>query len=434
MTGFMNGIAVLIILGQLGYLTGYSSVADNSVIKTIDLWRHRGEIDPETLAVGLTTVLLILVLEKTALKKFGMPIAMLSASLLVPLFDWKSVQLVGEIAYIPDSLPTAIIPPPSVFFGMVIPALSLAFVGLVQGATVAKQYVNPDGEYPDASGDFVGQGAANLAAGVFQGMPVGGSLSATSLAISSGASSRLANITAGLTVAIILLFFTDFVNALAMPALGGLLIVIGFRTLRPVNVRMVWQTGTVQRVVMLFTFIATLFIPLQYAVLFGVALAFVLFVIRQSNMITLKEVKFADAGQIKEVDPPDMLPANEVTILMPYGSLFFAAATNLEDRLPEVTDETRFAVVILYLHGRSDLDSTFLDVLERYTRELKQNSSKLMLSAVNPHVKDQLLKVGLIDVLGRENIYPDSEFLGESTREAYYQAQQWIEETQKHAE
>ena len=72
-----------------------------------------------------------------------------------------------------------------------VPALSLAFIGLVQGAGISANYPNPDGRYPDASRDFVGQGAANVAAGLFQGMPVGGSLSATALNKQAGARSRL---------------------------------------------------------------------------------------------------------------------------------------------------------------------------------------------------------------------------------------------------
>ena len=74
---------------------------------------------------------------------------------------------------------------------LVVPALSLAFVGLVQGATISANFPNPDGRYPDVSRDFVGQGTANVIAGIFQGMPVGGSVSASSLNKAAGARSRM---------------------------------------------------------------------------------------------------------------------------------------------------------------------------------------------------------------------------------------------------
>jgi len=165
MTGFVNGIAVLIILGQLGDLTGYDTQGPNKVSQTIDLFRHLDQIDLATLMVGIATILLIIVLEKTRLKSFGIVVALIVASLMVPLFDWDSVALVSDIAEIPDSLPLPTLPSLSVFPALILPAISLALVGLVQGAGVSQNYVNPDGKYPDPSGDFTGQGVANIAAG-----------------------------------------------------------------------------------------------------------------------------------------------------------------------------------------------------------------------------------------------------------------------------
>ena len=110
---------------------------------------------------------------------------------------------------------------------LVVPALSLAFIGLVQGAGISANFPNPDGRYPNASRDFIGQGAANVAAGVFQGMPVGGSVSATALNKQAGARSRQSLLIASLVMAAVILAFADLVGAVAMPALAGLLMLIG---------------------------------------------------------------------------------------------------------------------------------------------------------------------------------------------------------------
>ena len=88
-----------------------------------------------------------------------------------------------------------------------VPALSLAFVGLVQGAAISANFPNPDGRYPDASRDFIGQGAANVVAGLFRGMPVGGSMSASSLNKAAGAGSRTALMIAGVVMAVVILAF-----------------------------------------------------------------------------------------------------------------------------------------------------------------------------------------------------------------------------------
>ena len=215
MVGFMTGVAALIILGQLGDLTGYSSEYSNKVVKAVDLLFNLDKVDLPTVMVGISTIILILVLQKTRLRGFGLVVAIIVTSILPSLFGWDSVAKVSDIAEIAGGLPTPALPDFSQVFALIVPALSLAVIGLIQGAGVSQSFVNPDGRYPDPSRDFIGEGAANVAAGFFQGMPVGGSASATSLVVGSGARTRLANIFAGVVIAIITLLFAGAVGKLA---------------------------------------------------------------------------------------------------------------------------------------------------------------------------------------------------------------------------
>ncbi|HET6447065.1 MAG TPA: SulP family inorganic anion transporter [candidate division Zixibacteria bacterium] len=431
MTGFVNAVALLIILGQLGDLTGYNPIGANKITQTIDIFRNLDKVDLQTLMVGLVTVFLIINLEKTRLKALGLVAAMMVASLLVPLFGWESVAQLQDIAEVPGSLPRPVIPELSLLPALILPALSLAFVGLVQGASITKSYVNPDGKYPDASGDFVGQGVANMASGFFQGMPVGGSFSATSLAANAGARSRFSNIFAGITMAVVIVLFGPAIGYIAMPAMAGLLIVIGFRTFKPKRVEMVWKTGPVQQLVMGITFFFCLIIPLQYAVLLGVAMSLLLFVLQQSNQITIKAWQRTEGPYPIEVDPPETLPANEVVVLVPYGSLFFAAAPLFEEKLPDITYETYNTVVILNLRGYEDLGSTLLTVLERYTADLHRHESKLMLAGVDIKVVAQLEKTGLIKMIGIENVFMHSDHIGESILASWDKAEKWVADPSK---
>jgi len=428
LTGFINGIAVLIVLGQLGDLTGYDTQGASKVAEAINLFVNLNRVDLPTLAVGVATIILILQLEKTSLKALGMVAALLITSLMVPLFNWDSVALVEDIAEIPRGLPRLVLPQLSTIFGLIVPAISLAFVGLVQGAGVSQNYVNPDGKYPDTSQDFVGQGAGNIAAGIFQGMPVGGSVSATAIVFNAGARSRLANIFAGLTMAVVLLVFGGLVGKLALASLAGLLIVIGFRTIRIDDAELVWNTGQVQQVVMGITFVATLLIPLQFAVLLGVGISVLLFVIQQSNQIKVKQWVMTESGWPLEQDPPTALPGNEVVMLIPYGSLFFASAGAFEEQLPDLTDESRNSVVVLVLALHSDLGSTMLEVIERYNKDLKKHKSKLMLTGVDPDVMAQLRLTGLMRKIGRRNVFEKQDLVGGAGHEAYEAAATWIEE------
>ena len=121
---------------------------------------------------------------------------------------------------------------------------------------------------------------------------------------------------------------------------------------------------------MLVTFVATLLIPLQFAVLFGVALSILLHTIRQSNKVVVTQWVLQPQGFPLEQPPPSHLPSDRLTLLHVYGSLFFAAAKNIEEMLPAVGDATR-AVVAINLRGKSEIGSTFVTVLQRYAQALQ---------------------------------------------------------------
>lgn len=427
MTGFINGIAVLIILGQLGDFTGYDSSASNKVAQALDLFFNFREIQLQTLAVGVVTILLILFLNGTRLKQFSFIIALILASALVPLFDWRGVMQVVDVSTLPSTLPRPIIPDLSFIPVLIIPAISIAIVGLVQGAGISQSYPNPDGEYPDASRDFVGQGAANIAAGFFRGMPVGGSLSATSLVVSSGARSRMANIAAGIVIAITVVVFGRFIEALAMPALAGLLIVIGVQTLQPQEALKVWKTGPMQQLVMAATFVGTLIMPLQYAVFLGVVLSLFLFVVRQSNQLKVFAWEIKEGEYPIEKPAPDELLPEQVVVLVPAGSLFFAATSIFEDALPEL-DKADHSAVIISLRSYDNVGSTFLTVLEKFDAELTEHDSKLILAELSDDLWGQLAHTGHIQMFGRDQVYEATDRVSESIFIAYKDAEKWIQE------
>ena len=430
MVGFISAVGVNIILGQLANLTGYKAEGANRVVRALNTLVHPGELHLQSLAVGVITIVLILLLERTRLGPLGLVVAVIATSAGVAALGWGGVATVNDLGAIPRSLPLPVAPMLRLIPSLLVPALSLAFVGLVQGAGISAGFPNPDGRYPDASRDFIGQGAANVIAGVFRGMPVGGSMSATSLNKSAGARSRMALMIAGVVMAVVILAFAGLVGYIAMPALAGLLMLVGYRTIKPEDLQSVWKTGLVQKAVLVTTFALTMLIPLQYAVLAGVGLSVVLHVVRQSNQVTVKRWRLDQEGNLIETDPPAQLPPNEVVALQPYGSLFFAAAPVLESRLSAPTDASRNSVVILRLRGHTELGTTFMDVLHRYGQALTACGSKLVIVSASERIQEQLRVAGIADLIGPENIYPGDERVGATLKRAYADALTWIEQNQ----
>jgi SulP family sulfate permease len=325
----------------------------------------------------------------------------------------------------PESLPRPMLPDFAYLPGLIAPAFALTIIALAQSAGISQAYANPDGKYPNPSQDFTGQGAANLAGALVQGLPAGGSLGGTALLVKGGAQSRWANIFTGLISAILILLFGAAIGKIALAALAGLLMVVGFQTIKFREINKIARTSARARWLMIATFAATLIVPLQWAIFFGVAASFVAFAYRESETTTVVEVVSHGVGIPIEQPAPAVLPSNKVTLLHAYGSLFFAGARNLEEDLPQA-DETRHAVVILSLRGHAELGSTFIGVLERYARALQANGNTLMLVGVNPAVYEQLKDTECLQVLGAENVFVASQ-PGASAMQAYQKAQQLIQ-------
>ena len=426
MVGFINAVGVNIVLGQLADFTGYDAQGTNRIARALETLIHPAEVHPATVAVGAATIALIIVLERTRLRALGLVVAVVVTSAIPLVLGLDGVATLDDIGVIPSSLPTPELPMLALVPALLVPALSLAFVGLVQGASISANYPNPDGRYPDASRDFIGQGVGNVAAGIFQGMPVGGSLSGSAINKAAGARSRQALVLAGVVMAVVIVAFGGLIAYVAMPALAGLLILIGFRTIKPDDLLSVWRTGLVQKAVLSVTLTLTMVIPLQFAVLVGVGLSVVLHAVRQSNRLTIRRRVVTADGAV-EVDPPVELAAHDVVVLQPYGSLFFAAAPIFESALPKPTARSRGSVVIVRLRGRSELGTTFLDVLGRYARSLRDVGSKLVLVSTNVRIDEQLAVAGIIQEIGTDNVYRGHARVGAALMRAHHDATVWVD-------
>ena len=199
--GFISAVGVNIVLGQLASLTGYKATGPNRVIRAVNTFLHPGQFHWQTVAAGIATIALILLLERTKLGPLGLVLAVVITSAGVALLGWTHVAILDDLSAVPRSLPIPAAPMLRLVPVLLLPALSLTFVGLIQGAAISASFPNPEGSFPDASRDFAGQGAANIIAGAFRGMPVGGSMSATALNKAAGARSRQALIIAGVVMA-----------------------------------------------------------------------------------------------------------------------------------------------------------------------------------------------------------------------------------------
>ncbi len=426
MRGFLTGIAIVIIIGQLSDFTGYDIQGANYLADVLDLLSNLSQINLATLGIGTLTIVLILVFDRTPLKSFSMLIALIIGAALVKFMSLDSVALVGEI---PKGLPVPMLPSLTLVPELVLSAIAIGIIGLVQATGVSQGYPNPDGDFPNPDGDFKGQGIGNIVAGFFRGLPIGGSVSGTALVVGAGAQSRWSNIFTGLFVAVGVLLFATQIENLPMTSLAAILILAGFQAIKPIEIRKVWNTTSLSAAVFLFTLIATLFLPVQQAIFLGVIIQIFLFIFQSAERMTIIELIPTGDGDFEEHPAPAVLQSNRVIMLLPYGSLFFAAARDFEEEAPSPEEATHSAVIVI-LRGRKQIGSTAIGVFERYAAALKKNDGRLFLAEVSEPVRLQLEKTGAIEVIGAENVLSAEERIMASLQSAYDTAEAWLAETE----
>jgi len=427
MTGFIIGIAVLTLLSQLPTISGYEPTAgNNKVTQTFNLLSNLNQVNRWSLVVAATTLVLAITLPRTPLGNFGRLAAIIIPSVLVALLGMDSVAVVRDVGDIPGGVPMPHLPAfSSISFDVVTGALAVAVIVLVQGAGVSQSVPNPDGSRRRMSRDFIAQGVANVASGLFRGLPVGGSLSSTALSVISGARTHWAAIFAGLWMALLVIVVPGLVSYVTMPALGMLLILASVSTIKPTDALAIWHTGWPSRLASITTFFSTLLLPIQAAVGIGVVLSALLYVNESSTDISVVELVKREDGSIQEHKAPTQLPSNKVTVLDVYGHLFYAGARTLARLLPKPWNAEN-PVVILRLRGRNNLGATLVEVLANYADKLHEANGRLYLTGISEGAYEQVVRTGKLRLTGPVRAYEATAIRGQSTQEAVADARTWL--------
>jgi sulfate permease, SulP family len=425
LTGFLSGVAVNIILGQLADLLGSPQKGNPAVVKAWNVVTHPGEMSLTAAAVGVGALVLMVILSRTRIASIA-PLIALAVPTLITLGSGNLVR-VEDSGPIPSGIPTPHLPQLSLLssLDLITGAAAVAVIVLVQGTGVAEAAPNPDGSSSDPNRDFIGQGIGNLASGLFRGQPVGGSVGQTALNVAAGGRSRWASIFSGLWMLLILVLFSGVVGKIPIPTLAAVLIFASASSLRLGRIDTVLRTGLPSQIALLTTFMATVLLPVTAAVGIGVALSLLLQVNQEAVDLTVVRLERGEAGQLVETPAPATLPSREVTLLDVYGSLLLAGARTLQSRLPDPAG-SELPIVVLRLRGRTTLGATAFIVLAEYAEQIGAAGGHLFLSGVQPDLGAQLRDTHRVDLRDAVTVVPASDTILESTQAALDDAEAWL--------
>jgi high affinity sulfate transporter 1 len=405
--GYLMGIAVTVIVGQLPTLFGFSVDAEGLLREVRDFVRGLDETNTTALAIGIASLAVILGLRRVAPKIPGVFVAVVGATAAVALLDLADqVAVVGDV---PAGLPAFGVPDVSFEdLKVLIPAaLGIAFVSFTDTSILSKSYAGRLREEVDQNQELAVLGVANVATGFFQGFPISSSSSRTAVAEDIGAQSQLTGLVGAAVLGLLLILSTGLVQdlpqatlaAIVIVAVLGLIDLVGARRLRA------WRRSEFTLAMVAFTGVAIL------GVLWGVGIAIALSLL---NFIRRAwrphDALLGRVDNLKGYHDTERHPdARLVPGLVLYrfdAPLFFANAEFFRERVRAIARGGEVRRIVVAAEPITDIDATAGETLGALHDELVADGIELAFAELKDPVRDRLRRYGIEATIGPERFFP----------------------------
>ena len=410
LAGFVSGLAVVIIVKQLPKIFGIESGSGNVWERLYDLVIHLPETHLLTLAVGLSTLVLMLLMEHYFHKIPAALVVMIYGIVIASVLGLaeRGVHVIGEI---PAGLSGPALPNIAIdqWLSLIPGALALSLVVFAEAIGPARSFATKHRYAISPDQELIAIGAANIGAGLFHGFPMGSSLSKSAANDAAGAKTQMSGIiAAGLTI-IVALFLTPLFTNLPEATLGAIVIVAVSGMFKWQEMLRFYRLRRLDFILALVTFLGVLtFEEALWALLLAVVLSLLALVWRASQG-RVSELGLGREKLIFEEMGPDSdaKPISGLLIFAPEESLFFVNAdtvrTQITNRLAASAEPVKSVILDLELTNEIDVPSA--DMLEELEADLDAAGVQLMLARVRPPVRALLDRSGVTEAIGAENIY-----------------------------
>jgi SulP family sulfate permease len=434
--GFTLGAAVLIVLDQVKNLLGLPErgTGDDHFLKRFWLTvSHVDQTNRATLLVGLGAIGVALAL-RFINRRLGIRLPeLLLAVLCMAAIVWKwnldqhGVKIIGDI---PARLPSFELPPLqwSRVRGLMSNSLAIALLGLLEALAMAKAIAAQTGQKLDINQQCLSEGVANLAGSLFHCFPGSGSLTRSTINQQAGARTQWSGVISAVAVALTVILFAPYAYYIPKAALAGILMLAAWQLVDRHQLVYHIRTTRSDAWIVGLTALSAVAISVEFCILIGVFLSFVLYVPRAAR-VHMTELIMAPERIIRERISTDV-PCGRIRIFSLEGELFFGAAPELEEHLDSIAQAAQggVRVVVLRLKRARNPDAVCLTVLDRFIDRMQGAHVSVLICGVRPDFMRVIDASDLLGRLGRDHVFVFQETgaIWSSTLEAVRYAYQII--------
>ncbi len=419
--GFTAGAGTLLVLDQLKNLLGLRTIGDAHDDYLWRWWRtmtEGGPVHMPTLALGLGAAVAVVALrwakERVRLPLFPeLLVVVVGAAAVTAGLDLEAqgVKVIGEI---PAALPSFSAPSFDLarMRDLSTSAVAIALLGLLEALAMAKGIAAHTGQRLDLNQQCLSEALANLSGSFFSAVPGSGSLTRSAINQQAGARTQWSGVWSALAVALIMLLFAPYARYIPKAALAGLLIVTAWRMVDKHALVYSVRATRFDAIIIAATALSAIFVSIEFCILIGVVLSFLLAVPRAGRML-LSEFVVGEDGWTRERLPGDR-PHPNLLVFGLEGEMFFGAGPALEQHLDHIEDrlDVDVHVVVLRVKRARNPDAVGTHMLDGFVRRLHARGVHVLLCGVRDELFDVFERTGLVAL-----IHPDHVFREEAVRQ-----------------
>lgn len=408
--GFTAGAGILIVIKQIGPLLGLEVSGKNLPETLFNVVQQSSDISWLTLGLGLITIVIIVFLRRISRQIPAALVGMIVATLLVYYFGMTS-KGVATIGVLPSGFPP-IAPLPifdlSLIADLSTAALAVGAIGLVESSAISRSLAAQTGQRLDNNQEFVGQGISNVMMGIFSGFPGAGSFSRSAVNFNAGARTPIAAVISSILVLLAMFTLAPVGAYIPRAALSGVLMVTAYGLIDRDEIRRIWHSHPGDAIIMIVTFLGTLFLTIEFAVLAGIILSLVVYLLRTS-MPRVRAV-VPDDSYHHFAYQPDKEECPQLGVIEILGDLYFGAVNNVEEFILRHADEhpeQRF--LMLRMRSVNSIDFSGIHMLETVVNHFRERGGDVYIVRANYKIMMMAARTHFDEFLGMDHFLNEDE-------------------------
>lgn len=411
-SGFTSAAAIIICINQLKHILGISISQSNKIhVFTSALMQSETPINIHSLIIGIISIILLILIKGWS-SKIPSALVIVVIGICWVTFTHQIQPSVAIVGNIPDGLPNFYFPPLKweIIKELIPISLTIALVAFMEAISIAKSIQEKHKTYEiNPNQELLALGASNMIGSFFQSYPTTGGFSRTAVNNEAGAKTGVAALISALIVAIILTFFTDWFYYLPKSVLGAIIIVAVIKLIDYKYAIRLYKIRKDEFLVLLFTFIATLFIGITEGILFGIIFSFLLLIYRTSKPHYAFLGRIGSTNYFKNIKrfPEEVVLRDDLIILRFDAQLFFGNIHFFKKLVFDALNKNPRKIKGFIINARSMnyIDSTAIEQLIDIIEKIQEKGIRVMLVGATGPTRDSVIKSKLINVVKKGNLF-----------------------------